>query len=124
MSKINNRQFGNKAEDEAVLFLESKGYEILERNFRTRLGEIDIIAKDKNTVCFIEVKARRTSDQGPPEEAVTSRKQHQITKVALQYIKEHQLYESRMRFDVVTIDKTFEVGEPIKLIVNAFDAAG
>ena len=114
---------GPAGEEEAAVFLENKGYKILERNYRKRMGEIDIIAQDKNTLCFIEVKTRRSDALGSPVEAVTKQKQRQIIKLSLYYLKENNIIDPQVRFDVVTIDKTSASGSRINLIQNAFDAS-
>ena len=80
-------ELGESGEQLAVEFLSSKGYKILERNFKSKLGEIDIVAKDKKTICFIEVKTRSNLEKGLPQESITMRKQHQISKTALSYLK-------------------------------------
>lgn len=111
---------GKAGEDIAEKFLKSQGYKILEKNYKSRLGEIDIIAKDKDTFCFVEVKMRTQKDYGSGFEAVTPRKQHQISKTALGYLKEHQLLDASARFDVVAI--TCDVSETqIDLLKNAFE---
>ena len=81
----NKRQTGTSYEIKAEEYLLQNGYKILERNFRNRSGEIDIIAKDGEYFCFIEVKYRTTNDFGNPFEAVDYRKQNQIRKVANYY---------------------------------------
>lgn len=86
------------------------------------MGEIDIIAEDKGTICFIEVKARHSDRRGSSKEAVSNRKQRQISKAALSFLKENKLWERSARFDVVSID--FAGDNPrIDLIKNAFDLA-
>jgi len=93
-----------------------KGYKILERNFRNRGGEIDIIAKDKDYFCFIEVKYRTTNEFGSPLEAVDFRKQNQIRKVALYYLMKNKLSEwTPCRFDVIAFE-----GEKLTHVENAF----
>jgi len=75
-----------QGEKKASSFLKSKGYKILCMNFRSRLGEIDIIAKDKDSICFIEVKTRRSSNFGLPKDSISKRKINHISRVALYYI--------------------------------------
>ena len=116
------QQFGKESESLAVKYLKKKGYKILEENFRTNLGEIDIIAKDKDTVVFVEVKARKTDLFGAPTLSVTHSKQKKISMVALSYLKKKKMMDTRARFDVVSI--TYEEQKPkIEIIVNAFDDA-
>ncbi|MBQ5769863.1 MAG: YraN family protein, partial [Clostridia bacterium] len=80
-------------------------------------GEIDLIAKDKDTIVFIEVKARESFVKGSPAEAVTKTKQRRIIQTALMYLKENHIHTARMRFDVVAV-----LGGEIKYIPSAFDA--
>ncbi|CAN2039027.1 putative endonuclease [Candidatus Magnetomoraceae bacterium gMMP-15] len=116
------QRFGQQGEDIAVSLLEKKGYKILERNYRTRLGEIDIIAMDGDTIAFVEVKIRRTKEFGKPKYAVTYKKQRKISITALSYLKENKKMNQRARFDVVSIFTSF--GEPeIEIIKNAFELA-
>ena len=97
------KAFGQKGESAAISFLQANGFNILETNFRTRAAEIDIIAKDHETLCFIEVKTRRSIKKGLPKESVTPSKQHKIILGASFYLKKHRLLESRIRFDVIYI---------------------
>lgn len=100
----NSRQhLGRRGEEIASGYLEKRGYQIITRNFRTPLGEIDIVARDRSSIVFIEVKSRTGSSYGSPASAVTLKKQRQISKVALLYIKEHNLNDAPARFDVVSI---------------------
>jgi putative endonuclease len=96
-------RLGKYGEETAVDFLKEQGYEIIARNYKTRFGEIDIIARDKDTLCFVEVKTRHTQRFGLPQEAVTSSKQRQIAKSALAFLKERALLDKKARFDVVSI---------------------
>lgn len=106
---------GKKQEAIAQNFLKKKGYKILESNFSTKIGEIDIVAKDKNVIVFVEVKYRTTDGFGLPREAVNSYKQNKIKKVATLYLKINKLEEKDIRFDVIDI-----LGEDITHIQNAF----
>jgi putative endonuclease len=112
---LNKRQkFGEKGEAIAVGQLKKEGYKIIETNYRTKLGEIDIIAKDEDTIVFVEVKARSSVHFGSPKWAVTPKKQKKISIVALYYLK--------ARFDVVTV--TLNQDKPrIEIIKNAFELA-
>jgi putative endonuclease len=115
-----NIELGKCGEEDAVKFLKQKGYRILQRNYKSKLGEVDIIAKDKECICFIEVKTRASLEKGLPQESITKNKQHQITKAALNYLKENKLWDKPARFDVVSIIKG-GTEENIELIQNAFD---
>lgn len=94
---------GREGEEAAAHYLEKKGYKILERNYRWRRGEIDIICKKKSLIIFVEVKTRRSLLFGDPLEAVDRRKQRQILKVAEKYLVTKKLYgKLDCRFDVIT----------------------
>jgi putative endonuclease len=116
------KSLGALGEDMAVDFLVKKGYTILFRNYRCRSGEIDIIARKKKILCFIEVKTRRTKTFGTPQEAVTPRKQHTIGRVALDFLQRHKLENRPARFDVVSVDFSGGAGS-IEVIENAFELA-
>jgi len=105
-----------------VKFLKKNGYKIIERNYRCKLGEIDIIAQDNRVLAFIEVKARRTDDFGGPKWAVTPRKQRKISMVALNYLKETEQMGKNARFDVVAIRMLPEAPD-VEIIKNAFELA-
>lgn len=114
----NKRSVGAKQEQVAAKYLTEKGYEILECNFHCRSGEIDIIAKEGSYLVFIEVKYRKDTSRGYPEEAVDYGKRRKITRTASFYmLKNHIPAHTPCRFDVVTI-----LGQDITLIQNAFDA--
>ncbi len=116
------QQFGKKSESLAVRHLKKNKYKILEKNYRTKAGEIDIIARDRDTLAFIEVKARRSDEYGHPKGAVTRQKQKKISLVAMQYLKETRQSDARARFDVVSI--RFDRNRPeIEIIKNAFEVA-
>lgn len=112
----NKRELGSKYEDIASEYLRRSGYIILERNFSCRDGEIDIITKKNNLICFVEVKYRSSMKYGMPSEAVDIRKQQKIIRTANYYIiKNHLSYDNMYRFDVVSI-----LGNRIDMIENAF----
>ncbi|MFH1239005.1 MAG: YraN family protein [bacterium] len=115
-----NSNLGMEGEGKAVVFLQEKGYTILEQNYATKFGEIDIIAQETDTIVFVEVKARSTYSFGGPEEQIPWQKQQRITKIALTYLKKNHLEDKPIRFDVVTISPD----NTIELIKNAFDAGG
>jgi putative endonuclease len=120
---LNQKQkTGEKGEAIAERHLKKKGYKILERNYRTKLGEIDIIAKDKKTIVFVEVKTRRSWQFGNPKGAVTPAKQRKISMVALQYLKTIDRHNTRARFDVVAVTATRDTPQ-IEIIRNAFELA-
>jgi putative endonuclease len=115
-----NKDLGKKGEEIALRFLKKKGYRIIETNYVCKLGEMDLIAKEKDTLVFIEVKTRTSMHFGPPQLAVTNFKQRQLSKVALSFLKEKKLEDVKARFDVVAI-LLGQKGEEIELIRNAFD---
>ena len=115
---MNKRQVGTQYESMAVQYLTEAGYHILERNFRCRTGEIDIIAKDGAYLVFVEVKYRASAACGAALEAVDYRKQQSILRVAQYYMVSHGYgTQTNCRFDVVAIQ-----GTEITLIQNAFGA--
>lgn len=101
------RLFGDSAEQTAEQFLIKKGYVILDRQFLTRVGEIDLIARQGDEVVFVEVKARHTDAFGYPEASVTPTKLRKIAKTALLYLRLKQLEESNFRIDVIAIEHQF-----------------
>lgn len=110
------REIGNEYENMAASYLQNSGYIILERNYRDRLGEVDIIANDGRELVFVEVKYRNNLSKGDPAEAVDKRKQTRIRNGARGYLYRHQLDEDiPCRFDVVAI-----LGKDIRLIKDAF----
>lgn len=120
---LNRRQqFGKESEAIAVKHLRKNGYRILEKNYRTKLGEIDIIAKDGRTLVFVEVKARKNRHYGNPKAAVTFKKQYKISKTALCYLKSTRQTNAKARFDVVTIYLQ-DSNPEVEIIKNAFDLA-
>ena len=120
---VNERQrFGQESEQMVAAFLKRNGYRILERNYRTHVGEIDIIAKHKGALVFVEVKARRSGSYGNPKRAITPAKQRKLSMAALVYLKANSAMDQRARFDVVTVQRI--AGCPkIEVIRNAFDLA-
>ena len=112
---------GRRGEDLAAQHLKKKGYIILERNYKLRSGEIDIVAKENNTISFIEVRTRSSLEFGSPFDSVTTSKQRQIIRTALHYIKVNDLFDYEVRFDVVSVLKNPGANTArIELIKNAF----
>ncbi len=114
---------GKAGEKIAADFLKKKGYRLVEANYRCPIGEIDIVARDKKDLVFVEVKARKTSALGYPEQAVGLKKQRKISQVALWYLQEKKLGDVPVRFDIVAI-LMLPDGCDIRLITNAFDFIG
>ncbi len=115
-------QRGKRGEETAAAFLKKQGYEILEMNFRTRRGEVDIIARHKGVLAFVEVKTRASNAFGSPKGAVGREKQRRISMAALEYLSRTRQTRSRARFDVVSVLEG-EAGTQVELISNAFELA-
>jgi putative endonuclease len=117
---LNRRQkLGQAGEALAERHLKKMGYRILERNYRTRLGEIDLIARDNGTLVFVEVKTRRSEKYGSPRFAITPHKQKKLSVTALSYLKQTCQIDCKARFDVVLIN-TGGGAPQIETIQNAF----
>jgi len=116
------QSFGKMGEDLACAELARRGYAILARRYRTRFGEIDIVARDGEVTVFIEVKARAGQEFGGGAEAVTAWKQRRITQMAVDYLARHRLHDRPCRFDVVTIELAGE-SPRVEVYAHAFDAA-
>lgn len=119
-----NQAVGASGEQIAADYLISQGYKILERNFRSRGGEVDIVAKDRQGgIVFVEVKTRRNLAYGLPQLAVTQRKQHQISKGALAWLSKNRLHDCVARFDVIAVLLQDGTAPAVEHIPNAFDLA-
>lgn len=110
---------GKTGEDLAVRHLKKNGYTIIQTNYRNKLGEIDIIAKDKDVIVFVEVKTRKDNRFAHPKEAVTLKKQMTICRVAQAWLKIHKKTNERARFDVVAVFSDGKAHD-IELIKHAF----
>lgn len=111
---------GIKGEEAARAFLQSRGYKIEAVNYRTRTGEIDIIARHKSVLVFVEVKTRKSQTYGLPYEAVQVRKQTKIRQVAMQFLADKATGCSGIRFDVISILISVTGEYRIEHIINAF----
>jgi len=120
IEQMQKKEVGKKGEEIALQFLKKRGYRLIEKNYVCKMGEVDIIAKEKDTLVFVEVKTRRSTLFGPPQLAVNPAKQMQLSKVALNFLKEKKLGDVKSRFDVVAV-LLKPKGEEIELIRNAFD---
>lgn len=117
---MNTREKGKEYEDLAAAYLEEKGYEILERNFRCRAGEIDLVARQGACLVFVEVKYRKTGGFGEASLAVDRTKQRRLSRAAAVYLLEKGFSpETPCRFDVISV-----TGEERKHYINAFDFTG
>ena len=122
MCSVRRIALGRSGEDEAAKALKKSGYRIIERNYRCRYGEVDIVAVHDGVVVFVEVKTRGSDRFGTPKEGVDYRKQVRITRSSSMYLAEKGLAESEVRFDVVSIeavDGRFKV----EIVRDAFEAA-
>jgi len=128
---VKRQALGKSGEDLAVAALEGRGYAILARRYRTRHGEIDIVARQRETTVFVEVKARSSEEFGGGAAAVTGWKQRRLVAMATDYLARHRLLDRPCRFDVVAVDVPASAGGPIAtgsdrarvtIYPNAFDA--
>ena len=108
------------AEDAAAEFLRRRGYRIAQRNYTTRVGEIDIVAVDEGMVVFVEVKSRVSTEYGPPEFAVDGRKQAKLRRIAQLFLESHKLLDTPCRFDIVALTRPEGGNWHIELIRDAF----
>ncbi len=119
------KTLGQRGEAAAARYLKRRGYKILARGDRLDPGELDLVAADRETIVFVEVKTRQSQDAGHPAEAVDAAKQRRLTRLAVTYLKRHRLLERPARFDVIAI--TWPAGKwfpTIEHFQNAFDAVG
>ena len=115
------KELGEKAERLAEAFFMEKGYHVLERNYRVKCGEIDLILEDRSRIIFVEVKSRLSAKYGLPQEAITYHKKRQIIRVAKWYLQKKGYLDREIRFDVLAI-RFYGIGKPIiEHIPWAFD---
>ncbi|MDO8729585.1 MAG: YraN family protein [Candidatus Omnitrophota bacterium] len=121
---LNKFLLGRKGEGEAVRYLKANGYRILHRNLRARFGEIDVVARDGEALCFVEIKARSSTRFGFPEEAVNFPKRQKLLKLAAWYLQSRRpAGHSSVRFDVLSIlNGPDSTPARIRLIKGAFEA--
>lgn len=112
---MGSREEGQAGEEMAIKALKRKGYRIIERNYRTRLGEIDVIAQEGDCLVFVEVKKRNTGLFGEAVCSIDERKKRHLVNAALFYLKTHDGFGKSIRFDVIGID-----ADKVKLVKNAF----
>jgi len=112
---------GSYGEEIAASYLKKQGYRILEQNYRKRYGEIDIIAEDGEDIVFVEVKTRKSDLFGSPFEAVDTRKQHRMSRVALAYLHSRKMSDRSARFDVVAVMVRAGMSLSVEVIRNAFE---
>ena len=116
-----NKDLGARGEDYACKVLRKKGYKIIDRNVRFNRGELDIIARKKGVISFVEVKTRSGSDFGGPAAAITPAKQKKLTELAMMWLDQHNLTESPARFDVVALLMPEGEKPEVEIIENAFE---
>ena len=119
------KSLGQRGEAAAARHLRRRGYKILAHGDRSALGELDLVMLDRETIVFVEVKTRQSSDAGHPAEAVDAYKQRRLTRLAVMFLKRHGLLERPARFDVVAV--TWPDGRrlpTIEHVPNAFEATG
>lgn len=121
MENDKRQSLGKTGEELACGELERRGYEIVARRYRTRFGEIDIVARSNQTTVFVEVKTRAGDDFGGGAAAVTPWKQRRVAQMAVDYLSRHKLHDRPCRFDVVTVDMK-DSGPEIVVYEHAFDA--
>lgn len=119
---MNSAELGRKGEAVAAKYYLNRGYQILEHNYRTRLGELDLILQKENQIIVCEVKTRAGSKYGVPAEAVNKHKQHCITLATNEFLQKNDLFDAFVQFDVVEVTPD-EMGWHIHCISNAFGEA-
>jgi putative endonuclease len=123
-ARAHRQTLGKLGEDVACRELARRGYAILARRYRTRFGEIDIVAERAGTIVFVEVKARRTARFGMAAEAIPFWKRRRIAAMALDYLAWTSRVNARFRFDVVAIDGMQTPGMTVRVIEDAFGGSG
>lgn len=117
-----NADVGRRGEDAAARFLERRGYDIVERNWTCNAGEADIIARDEETVVFVEVKTRTNCDKGLPSEAVDEAKRARYEQIAVQFLKDYDVVDVPVRFDIISLVVVSPDRAMIRHHINAFSA--
>jgi len=114
------RVVGRSGEDAAAAWYEAAGYEVLDRNWRVREGELDLVVRGSGAIAFCEVKTRRTDGYGTPAEAVTVRKQQRLRVLAARWLAEHGSSASALRFDVAAVRPDGRGSWDVDVLTNAF----
>jgi putative endonuclease len=123
MAEDHRQSLGKLGENLACAALTGRGYAIIARRYRTKFGEIDIIALDGDTTVFVEVKSRAGDEFGGGAAAVTAWKQRKVSLMATDYVARHRLDNQPCRFDVVTVDVVNGQEPRIEIYMNAFESA-
>lgn len=120
-----HKLLGDRGERAAVQYLKKQGFRIIAKQYRNSFGEVDIIAQEGKVTVFVEVKTRKSTNDGQPFEAVDLRKQEKITRIALAWLKKYDRLDQPARFDIISILWPDEKGEPqIQHFRNAYEAVG
>lgn len=122
-SETRTNTLGARGEEAAARFLYRRGYEILDRNWKCFAGEVDIVAKDDDTLVFVEVKTRKDGERGFPSEVVTAEKRARYEKIALAYLSECESTDFPVRFDIVSLVVIAPDKAAVRHQINAFSAA-
>lgn len=118
--RLSNKELGRMGENAGARYLRSRGYTILQRNWRCEAGEVDIVAQDENYLIFVEVKTRRSHELGYPAEAVTYERKKRYEKIASHYLHSFDLDFLPVRFDVLSIEVTHDNRAHIRHYIDAF----
>lgn len=118
-----NKTLGMRGEDAATKYLEAKGYIILDRNWKCKMGEIDIVAKFEDVLVFVEVKTRSNLEVGLPEDAVGPKKRRKYESLAAMYLQDHEYVDMAVRFDVVGLLVIKKDRALLRHHINAFGVA-
>lgn len=118
-----SRRRGDLGEDAAARYLESRGFRVLERNWRYKQWELDLICRDGDTVVFVEVKTRAATTMGIPADALTRKKQVRLVKAASQYLTKNDLWDEPCRFDLAAVIDTGHSMD-VDYFEDAFDLTG
>ena len=117
------RQTGDLGEDAAARYLETRGFKVLDRNWRFRQWELDLVCRDRDTIVFVEVKTRRAGSMASPADALTPKKQARLIKAASHYLTRNDLWDAPCRFDLAAVTDT-GTSMDVDLVENAFDLTG
>ncbi len=118
---MDRQELGGRSEQLVAEALERDGYTVLERNVRSRMGELDIVAEKGEVLCFVEVRSRSTDAQGDPALTVSRAKQRKVVLAAMAWLQRQRLFEREIRFDVASVVGRGQDAR-VELIPNAFDA--
>jgi len=121
--RADGRDRGASGEDAAASHLKARGFKVLDRNWRFRQWELDLVCRDRDTVVFVEVKTRRAGAMGAPGEALTRKKQARLIKAASHYLTEHGLWDEPCRFDLASVTDTGEALD-VEIEENVFQLDG